>query len=90
MESLKVKVFGDEYPLLSGNRTLTLAAADQVNILAQEFKQKAMELSNQRIAVLTAIQFAEKYLELEDRLSALHAELERLAAVAEHHAVTSR
>jgi cell division protein ZapA (FtsZ GTPase activity inhibitor) len=83
MESLKVKVFGDEYALRCADKELTASAAERVAKLAQEFKQKALELSSQRIAVLTAIHFAEKYLELEKELAALRAELESVTAFAE-------
>lgn len=71
MESIKVRVFGEEYPLLVDNRELTEAAARQVDVQMYEYRRKGIDLSTSKIAILTAITFAEKVIELEQRLEHL-------------------
>ncbi|MBC8044555.1 MAG: cell division protein ZapA [Rhizobacter sp.] len=78
MESVKVKVFGDDYPLRAMNKALTEAAAREVDTLMRDFKRKATDLTALKLAVLAAIQLAERNLELEQRLAATSASLSQL------------
>lgn len=80
MQSLKVKVLGDEYPLLVDNKDLTEAAAQQVEDLIKSFKVKAPELNQQKQAILAAIHLAEKNKHCENNLNDVLAELESLNA----------
>ncbi len=78
MESIKVRVFGEDYPLLVENRELTESAAKQVDIQMHEYRRKGVDLSTTKIAILTAITFAEKVIELEQRLERLAGKITNL------------
>ncbi|MFN3385812.1 MAG: cell division protein ZapA [Candidatus Thermochlorobacter sp.] len=78
MEPIKVRVFGEDYPLLVENRELTEAAARQVDLQIYEYRRKGIDLSTSKIAILTAISFAEKVIELEQRLEQLTSKITTL------------
>lgn len=78
MESIKVRVFGEEYPLLVDNRELTEEAARKVDVQMFEYRRKGIDLSTSKIAILTAITFAEKVIELEQRLEHLTSKITTL------------
>lgn len=78
MEPIKVRVFGEDYPLLVENRELTEAAARQVDMQMYEYRRKGIDLSTSKIAILTAISFAEKVIELEQRLEQLTSKITTL------------
>lgn len=84
MESIKVKINGEEYPLRVANKGLTEAAAREVDALMREFKRKASDLPALKLAVLAAIQLAERNLQLEQRVAATSAAMNQL-----NHAVES-
>jgi len=84
MESLRVKIFGEEYALLVDNKALTQSAATHVEELMKSFKNKAPELSSHKYSVLAAIHLAEQNVELENRLSSLLSEIERLSQLIEN------
>ncbi len=78
MQSLKVRILSEEYAFRAENPELTRAAVEEVNRLIGEYRQKISDYSPVRLAVLAATTLAEKVLEHERRLHAIHAELERL------------
>jgi cell division protein ZapA len=78
MEPIKVRVFGEDYPLLVENRELTESAAKQVDLQMYEYRRKGIDLSTTKIAILTAITFAEKVIELEQRLNQLTGKITNL------------
>ncbi|RFM24926.1 MAG: cell division protein ZapA [Candidatus Thermochlorobacter aerophilum] len=78
MEPIKVRVFGEDYPLLVENRELTESAAKQVDLQMYEYRRKGIDLSTTKIAILTAITFAEKVIELEQRLDQLTGKITNL------------
>jgi len=73
-----VRVFGEDYPLLVENRELTESAAKQVDLQMYEYRRKGIDLSTTKIAILTAITFAEKVIELEQRLNQLTGKITNL------------
>jgi len=73
-----VRVFGEDYPLLVENRELTESAAKQVDLQMYEYRRKGIDLSTTKIAILTAITFAEKVIELEQRLDQLTGKITNL------------
>ncbi len=73
-----MRVFGEDYPLLVENRELTESAAKQVDIQMYEYRRKGIDLSTTKIAILTAITFAEKVIELEQRLEQLTGKITNL------------
>ncbi len=73
-----MRVFGEDYPLLVENRELTESAAKQVDIQMYEYRRKGIDLSTTKIAILTAITFAEKVIELEQRLERLTGKITNL------------
>ncbi len=83
MEAIKVRIYGDEYPLLVENRELTEAAARQVDTLMAEYRQKATDLGAARLAILAAIHLAEKTIEAEQRLAAITRDMKRLCELSE-------
>ncbi|ACF13977.1 conserved hypothetical protein [Chloroherpeton thalassium ATCC 35110] len=83
MESLRVKIFGEEYALLVDNKALTQSAAKRVQELMRSFKNEAPELSSHKYSVLAAIHLAEQNVELENRLASLLSEIERLSNLIE-------
>jgi cell division protein ZapA len=78
MEPIKVRVFGEDYPLLVENRELTESAAKQVDLQMYEYRRKGIDLSTTKIAILTAITFAEKVIELEQRINQLTGKITNL------------
>ena len=73
-----MRVFGEDYPLLVENRELTESAAKQVDLQMYEYRRKGIDLSTTKIAILTAITFAEKVIELEQRLNQLTGKITNL------------
>lgn len=73
-----MRVFGEDYPLLVENRELTESAAKQVDLQMYEYRRKGIDLSTTKIAILTAITFAEKVIELEQRLDQLTGKITNL------------
>jgi cell division protein ZapA len=71
MEKINVNVYGDNYPLRVENSELTEKAAKEVDSVMRRFATKAPDLESKKLAVLSAIQFAEKKNELEEELSQL-------------------
>lgn len=78
MEKINVNVYGDNYPLRVENGELTGKAADDVDGVMRRFASKAPDLEPKKLAVLAAIQFAEKKNELEDELSQLRQKMARM------------
>lgn len=78
MQSLKVRILSEEYAFRAENPELTRAAAEEVNRLIGEYRQKISDYSPVRLAVLAATSLAEKVLEHEQRLNVIQKELERL------------
>jgi cell division protein ZapA len=68
MEKINVNVYGDNYPLRVESSELTGRAAQEVDSVMREFSDKAPDLEARKLAVLAAIQFAEKKNELEVEL----------------------
>jgi len=84
MEKIEVNVYGDSYPLRVERRELTEKAAKDVDGLMRLFAEKAPTFESSRLAVLAAISFAEKRLELEEEMSSLRQSIARLnVAIAE-------
>ncbi|ABL64975.1 cell division protein ZapA [Chlorobium phaeobacteroides] len=71
MEKIDVNVYGDNYPLRAERRELTEKAAQDVDGLMRHFAEKAPAFAPVKLAVLSAISFAEKKIELEEELSLL-------------------
>lgn len=71
MEKINVNVYGDNYPLRVESSELTGRAAGEVDGVMRRFAEKAPDLEPRKLAVLAAIQFAEKKNELEEELSQL-------------------
>jgi len=71
MDRINVNVYGDNYPLRVENSELTGKAAKEVDGAMRRFAEKAPDLEVKKLAVLTAVQFAEKKNELEVELSQL-------------------
>jgi cell division protein ZapA (FtsZ GTPase activity inhibitor) len=78
MELLKVRVFGEEYPLRVEDKNTTLDASRVVENLMKSYRVKAPDLSVQQCAVLSAIYLAEQHKEVETRLNELIQEIKRL------------
>lgn len=78
MEKINVNVYGDNYPLRVENSELTGKAAGDVDGVMRRFASKAPDLEPKKLAVLAAIQFAEKKNELEDELSQLRQKMARM------------
>jgi len=69
VEKINVNVYGDNYPLRVESSELTGKAAREVDGVMRRFAEKAPDLEPKKLAVLAAIQFAEKKNELEEELS---------------------
>jgi cell division protein ZapA len=78
MEKINVNVYGDNYPLRVESSELTGKAAKEVDGLMRLFNVKAPDLEPKKLAVLAAIQFAEKKNELEEELSQLRQKMARV------------
>jgi cell division protein ZapA len=78
MEKINVNVYGDNYPLRVESSELTGKAAKEVDGLMRLFNAKAPDLEPKKLAVLAAIQFAEKKNELEEELSQLRQKMTRV------------
>ena len=78
MEKIDVNVYGDSYPLRSGRRELTEKAARDVDGVMRLFAEKAPTFGAAKLAVLAAIQFAEKKIELEEEMASLKENIARL------------
>lgn len=78
MELLKVRIFGEEYPLRVEDKNITLEAARVVESLMKSYRTKSPDLTVQQCAVLSAIYLAEKHKDVETRLNELIHDVERL------------
>ena len=78
MEKINVNVYGDNYPLRVESSELTGKAAKEVDGVMRRFSEKAPDLEPKKLAVLAAIQFAEKKNELEEELSQLRQKMARV------------
>jgi cell division protein ZapA len=71
MEKIDVHVYGDSYPLRVERRELTEKAARDVDGVMRLFAEKAPTFAPAKLAVLSAISFAEKKIELEEEMALL-------------------
>ena len=78
MEKIDVNVYGDSYPLRVERRELTEKAARDVDGVMRLFAEKAPTFESAKLAVLAAISFAEKKIELEEEIVSLKQNLARL------------
>ncbi|NMW20708.1 MAG: cell division protein ZapA [Chlorobiaceae bacterium] len=78
MEKIDVNVYGDSYPLRVERRELTEKAARDVDGVMRLFAEKAPTFVSAKLAVLAAISFAEKKIELEEEMALLKQNLARL------------
>ncbi len=78
MEKIDVNVYGDSYPLRVERRELTEKAAKDVDGVMRLFAEKAPTFESAKLAVLAAISFAEKKIELEEEMASLKQNLARL------------
>jgi len=85
MEKIDVNVYGDSYPLRSERRELTERAARDVDGVMRLFAEKAPTFGAAKLAVLAAIQFAEKKIELEEELSSLKQNIARFNVLLEQN-----
>jgi cell division protein ZapA len=85
MEKINVNVYGDNYPLRVESSELTGKAAQEVDALMRRFNAKAPDLEPRKLAVLSAIQFAEKKNELEEELLQLRQRLAQMNSFLEQN-----
>jgi cell division protein ZapA len=85
MEKINVNVYGDNYPLRVESSELTEKAAKEVDGVIRRFAEKAPDLEPKKLAVLAAIQFAEKKNELEEELSQLRQKMARVNEIIEQN-----
>ncbi len=78
MEKIDVNVYGDSYPLRVERRELTEKAALDVDGVMRLFATKAPSFEPVKLAVLSAISFAEKKIELEEEMALLKQKLAAL------------
>ena len=78
MEKIDVNVYGYSYPLRVERRELTEKAAKDVDGVMRLFAEKAPTFESAKLAVLAAISFAEKKIELEEEMASLKQNLARL------------
>ena len=78
MEKIDVNVYGDSYPLRVERRELTEKAARDVDGVMRLFAEKAPTFEAAKLAVLAAISFAEKRIELEEEMASLKQNIARL------------
>ncbi|NTU69009.1 MAG: cell division protein ZapA [Chlorobiaceae bacterium] len=85
MEKINVNVYGDNYPLRVESSELTERSAREVDGVMRRFAEKAPDLDPRKLAVLAAIQFAEKKNELEEELSQLRQKMARVNELIEQN-----
>ncbi|NTV02863.1 MAG: cell division protein ZapA [Chlorobiaceae bacterium] len=85
MEKINVNVYGDNYPLRVESSELTGKAAREVDGVMRRFAEKAPDLEPKKLAVLAAIQFAEKKNELEEELLQLRQKMTRVNELIEQN-----
>ena len=85
MEKINVNVYGDNYPLRVESSELTERAAKEVDGVIRRFAEKAPDLEPKKLAVLAAIQFAEKKNELEEELLQLRQKMARVNEIIEQN-----
>jgi cell division protein ZapA len=78
MEKIDVNVYGYSYPLKVDSREVTEKAARDVDGVMRLFAEKAPTFEPVKLAVLAAISFAEKKVELEEEIASLRQNLARL------------
>jgi cell division protein ZapA len=78
MEKIDVNVYGDSYPLRVERRDVTEKAAQDVDSIMRLFAEKAPTFEPVRLAVLAAISFAERKIELEEEMASLRQNVARL------------
>jgi cell division protein ZapA len=78
MEKIEVNVYGDNYPLRVERREVTEKAAREVDGVMRLFANKAPTYQPVKLAVLAAISFAEKKIELEEEIVLLSQKISRL------------
>ncbi|MBM3422130.1 MAG: cell division protein ZapA [Chlorobi bacterium] len=78
MEKIDVNVYGETYPLRVESRELTEKAAQDVDQVMRLFAEKAPSFEPVKLAVLSAVSFAEKKIELEAEIEALQQKISRL------------
>ena len=78
MEKIEVNVYGDSYPLRVERRDVTEKAAQDVDSVMRLFAEKAPTFEPVRLAVLAAISFAERKIELEEEMASLRQNVARL------------
>jgi cell division protein ZapA len=78
MEKIDVNVYGYSYPLRVERREVTEKAARDVDAVMRLFAEKAPTFEPVKLAVLSAISFAEKKIELEEELALLKQNIARL------------
>jgi cell division protein ZapA len=78
MEKIDVNVYGDSYPLRVERRELTEKAARDVDGVMRLFAEKAPTFQPAKLAVLAAISFAEKRIELEEEMTSLKQNIAKL------------
>ncbi|NTW84101.1 MAG: cell division protein ZapA [Chlorobiaceae bacterium] len=78
MEKIEVNVYGDNYPLRVERREVTEKAAREVDGVMRLFAEKAPTYQPVKLAVLAAISFAEKKIELEEEIVMLNQKISRL------------
>ncbi|TLU85643.1 MAG: cell division protein ZapA [Chlorobium sp.] len=78
MEKIEVNVYGDNYPLRVERREVTEKAAREVDGVMRLFADKAPTYQPVKLAVLAAISFAEKKIELEEEIVLLNQKISRL------------
>ena len=78
MEKIDVNVYGDSYPLRVERRELTEKAARDVDGAMRLYAEKAPTFESTKLAVLAAISFAERKIELEEEMASLKQNIARL------------
>jgi cell division protein ZapA len=78
MEKIDVNVYGYSYPLRVERREVTEKAARDVDGVMRLFAEKAPTFEPVKLAVLAAISFAEKKIELEEEIASLRQNIARL------------
>ncbi len=78
MKKIQVNIFGDSYPLRVEDQESTEQAAREVDEIIRQFAGKAPDLEVKKLAVLSAIHFAEKKNELAGRLTSMEKKIDEL------------
>ena len=88
-KSIKVKIFGSEYPLRGESEELTKKVAGYVDEMVNTIHEKIPEQPPLTIAVLSALNITEELFKEKDRnrsvLSYAESELSRMSAFLEQH-----